>query len=155
MKHLLRLTETLPQVRWQRVKLKTVYWHKNKYSQAVYSFYPCLSCLLMCKYLQTESAGDLENLCVTDREDRLKNLYKSSQRLLMSLLTAGSSEVIKSSNGGVKRTNRGGARHHLLPPVSFIFASALMKSAYLDWRTHDVWYSRAWHFPSLSISQSE
>lgn len=75
-------------------------------------------------------------MSVKDRKKRtLENFNKcsnSSRRLLMSQLTAGSSEVIKLSDGGAKRTNRGGGGHHLLQPVSLILAPALMKSAYWD-----------------------
>lgn len=51
----------------------------------------------------------------------------SCLHLLMSPLTAGSSEVIKMSDCGAQR---GRGEHHLLQPVPFILAPALMKSAY-------------------------
>lgn len=49
--------------------------------------------------------------CERREERTLENFNKcsnSSRRLLMSQLTAGSSEVIKLSDGGARRTNRGG-----------------------------------------------
>lgn len=41
------------------------------------------------------------------------------------MLTAGSSEVIKLSDGGAVRTNGGGAGHHLSQPVSSILVPSL------------------------------
>lgn len=98
-------------------------------------------------------------MCVwkTERIDswELQQLSNSSRHLLMSPLTAGSSEVIKLSDGGAERTNRGGGGRHLLQPVSFILAPVLMKSAYWDWRMHDEWHSRAWDLALYQTSHSE
>lgn len=80
-----------------------------------------------------EISAEVENKCVTDGENRLKNKYSNSTLfLLLSMLTAGSSEVIRPRDGRARRTSRGVAMHHLLQPVSFILAPALMKSTYWD-----------------------
>lgn len=46
---------------------------------------------------------------------------------------------------------QGRDEQHLLQPVSFILAPALMKSAYWDWRMPDGWHSRA---SDLTLHQS-
>lgn len=157
---MLRCTETHPQVSWQRVKLQIAYWHKHWCTLQLFPLfhphYPACLCLSV-----SNSAYSWGRKCVcvceTGRIDsrELPQMSNSSWRLLMSQLTAGSSEVIKMSDGGAKRTNRGGGGHHLLQPVSFILAPALMKSAYWDWRMCDEWQSGAWDLTLYQTSRSE
>lgn len=82
----------------------------------------------------------------------VQQMSYSCLHLLMSPLTAGSSAVIKMSDCS---TQRGRGENHLLQPVPFILAPALMKSAYWYWRMHDWWHSRAWDLTLYQASHSE